>query len=119
MKKLATILSTGVVALMFSGSTWAANESPVTAARITAATTSADHEAIAAAYERESAELERKAKAHDSMGRAYKAFGAQKGMSGAAMSAHCERLVKSYKEAAEANRQLAAEHRAMAAAAAK
>ena len=48
------------------------------------------------------------------MAKAYKAAATtQKGMNGAAMGMHCEKLVETYKKAAEENRQMAAEHRKM------
>jgi hypothetical protein len=54
------------------------------------------------------------AKDHASMAKAYKAAATtQKGMGGAAMGMHCEKLVETYKKAADENRQMAAEHRKM------
>ncbi len=122
MKSVITILSAGALALLLSGSAWAANEAPVTAAQIAAAKSPAEHEAIAAAYTIEAAALERKAKDHESMSRTYKAFAANpKGIivNGQAMGVHCDRLATRYKQAAEENRQLAAMHRAMATATGK
>ena len=114
MKRFITLLSAGAVALMLSNSVMAGTESPVTAAQIQAAKTPADHEAIAVAYDNEAAKFDAMAVQHESMAKAYKAAATtQKGLNGAAMGAHCEKLVKRYKEAAEENRQMAAEHRKM------
>jgi hypothetical protein len=114
MKRFITMLSAGAVALVLSNSAMAGTESPVTAAQIQAAKTPADHEAIAAAYDKEAAELEKMAKDHEGMARVYQAAAStQKGMNAPAMKSHCERLATQYKEAAEANRQMAAEHRKM------
>ena len=120
MKTLVTMLSAAAVALMLSGGAWAANETPVSAAQIAAAKTAADHEAIAAAYDKEAADLEAKAKDHMSMDKAYRSMSVgKKGTAHVSMSAHCQKLVAQYTAAAEENRQLATEHRAMAKAAGK
>jgi hypothetical protein len=120
MKSLATMLSAGAVALMLSGSAWAAGDAVVSPAQIEAAKTSADHEAIAAAYDKEATRFAEMAKDHEAMATSYRAASVgTKGANAAAMSAHCSKLVTTYKQAAEENRQLAAEHRAMAKAAGK
>ncbi len=114
MKRFITLLSAGAVALMLSNSVMAGTESSVTAAQIQAAKTPADHEAIAVAYDNEAARFDAMAAKHASMSKAYKAAATtQQGLHGAAMGSHCEKLVKTYKNAAEENRQMAAEHRKM------
>jgi hypothetical protein len=114
MKSLVKMLSAGAVALMLSGGAWAANEDPVSAAQIEAAKTPADHEAIAAAYDREAARFDELAAKHVSMAKAYRTAAAtNKGMRAAPMKMHCDKLVETYKTAAEENRQMAAEHRKM------
>jgi hypothetical protein len=119
MKSLVTMLSAAAVALMLSGGAWAATD-VVTPAQIEAAKTAADHEAIAAAYDKEAADLEAKAKDHMSMDKAYRSMSVgKKGTAHVSMSAHCQKLVAQYTAAAEENRQLAQEHRAMAKAAGK
>jgi hypothetical protein len=120
MKSLVTMLSAGAVALMLSNSVMAGTDSPVTSAQIQAAKTTADHEAIAVAFDKEAARFDAMAKDHASMAKAYKAAATtQKGMNGPAMGMHCDQLVDTYKKAADENRQMAAEHRAMAKAAGK
>jgi hypothetical protein len=115
MNRLITMLSAGVAAVMLSGSAWAADATMVTPAQIEAAKTSADHEAIAASYDNEAAQLEAMAKKHEGMARSYRAAAAgAKGANPAAMSAHCNKLITQYKAAAQENRDLAAAHRQMA-----
>lgn len=87
--------------------------STVTAARIEAARTPADHEAIARAYDEEAASLDRKAEAHVAMAKVYRGGGAPKAHS-PSMTSHCERLVAQYRGAAKEARALAVEHRATA-----
>lgn len=118
MNRLVTLLSAGVAAVMLSGSAWAADAAMVTPAQIEAAKTPADHEAIAAAYDKEAARLDNMAKEHEQMAQAYRSAGTKKGMDSAAMHAHCAKLAKQFSEAAKETRDLAAEHRKMAAAAA-
>jgi len=115
MNRLVTILSAGVAAVMLSGSAWAADAAMVTPAQIEAAKTPADHEAIAAAYDKEAAQLESMAKEHEAMAKSYRAAAAgTKGSNPTAMAAHCNKLMTQYKAAAQENRDLAAAHRQMA-----
>jgi hypothetical protein len=91
-----------------------AGDAVVTPEQIAAAKTPADHEAIAASYDQEAARLEEKAKEHEAMAKSYRsASTGKKGSYAAAMSAHCLNLSKKYREAAEASRAMAAEHRGM------
>ena len=113
MNRFVAMMSACAVAIMLSGGTSAA-EPVVTPAQISAATTPADHEAIAAAYDREAASLEAKAREHEHMARAYRSAVPKKGMDSAAMNAHCAKLAERYSEAAAENRELAKQHRAMA-----
>lgn len=91
----------------------------VTEAQIAAARTPADHEAIAKAYDADAAAAEDMASKHQAMGRAYRSAGGPKKTGPNPMERHCERLVKSYTDAAADYRALAAEHRSMAQDAAK
>jgi hypothetical protein len=112
MNRFVAMMSAGVVAILLSGGAVGA-EPVVTPAQITAATTPADHEAIAAAYDKEATSLEAKAREHEQMAKAYSSAGPKKGMDSAAMHAHCATLAKRYSEAAAENRELAKQHRAM------
>lgn len=112
MKRLVTMLSAGVVALMLSSGAWASGSDHVDAAQIAAAKTAADHEAIAKSYDAEATAADAKAAAHESMAETYRLGGAPKG-SHTAMAGHCEKLVTQYRAVAEENRQLAAAHRQM------
>ncbi len=80
---------------------------------ITAAKTKADHEAIAAAYDAEAAAADRKIKLHEAMLSRYQTPGGKPYM--AAMANHCKALIKEYTEAAKHKREMAAEHRRIAA----
>jgi hypothetical protein len=112
MKRLVAIFSAGAVALMLSSGAQAADP-VVTAAQIEAAKTPADHEAIAAAFDQEAARLEALANDHEKMAHTYRSMSSKKGMASASMHAHCAKLAKRYQEAAQENRELAKEHRAM------
>ncbi len=76
---------------------------------IASAKTPADHEAIATYYDKEAAENEAKAKLHHSTHHAYETFR----MKPPDMGTHCDALAKSYQRAADQDKALAAEHRAM------
>ncbi len=117
MRRFVTMMSAALAVLALSTGAWAAGDMVVTPAQIEAAKTPADHEAIAAAYDREAAQLEAQAKEHEAMAKAYLSPGVKKGVETSAMHAHCAKLAKQYSEAAKENRDLAAEHRKMAAAA--
>ena len=78
-----------------------------------AATTPADHEAIAKAFEEDAATADAKAKEHEAMARTYRSAGGPKSNTNS-MVRHCKRLVKDYTDAAADYRALAAEHRGMA-----
>jgi len=112
MNRFVAMMSAGAVAIFLSSGAIAA-EPVVTPAQIAAATTAADHEAIAAAYEKEATALEAKAREHEQMAKAYSSAGSKKGMDSASMHAHCATLAKQYSEAAAENRELAKQHRAM------
>lgn len=115
MNRFIAIVSTGVAAVMLSGSAWASDDSMVTPAQIAAAKTPADHEAIAAAYDKEAAQLESMAKEHAEMAAAYRAGSlGNKGANPNAMAAHCDKLTQEFKAAAKQDRDLAAAHRQMA-----
>jgi hypothetical protein len=113
MNRFEAMMSAGAVAILLSGGAMAA-EPVVTPAQISAATTPADHEAIAKAYDAEAASLEAKAREHEQMAKAYSGAGSKMGMDSAAMHAHCAKLARQYSEAAAENRELAKQHRAMA-----
>jgi hypothetical protein len=112
MNRFVSILSAGALAMMLSGGAYAA-DSGVTAAQIEAAKTPADHEAIAASFEQEAVRLEALAKDHEKMAHSYRSASSKKGIASASMHAHCAKLAKTYQEAAQENRELAKEHRAM------
>ncbi len=77
---------------------------------IAAAKTPADHEAIAAFYDKEAARLEGYAKLHHSTHETYEKFR----LKPSDMAHHCDELAKSYQRGANEAKTLAEEHRAMA-----
>ena len=112
MNRFVSIISAGALAMMLSGGVYAA-DAGVTSAQIEAAKTPADHEAIAASFEQEAVRLEALAKEHDKMAKTYQGTSSKRGIASASMHAHCANLAKKYREAAQENRDLAKEHRAM------
>lgn len=78
--------------------------------------TAAEHAAEAARYEQEARELEAKAEHHAQMAKRYRArySAGTKGAEGIrSLIRHCERLAKSYREAASEARAMAQTHRHM------
>lgn len=84
------------------------------AARVSAAKTAADHEAIAAYYRAQAAEDAKQVKHHEAM---LKAYDNVAGVSKEIMRQHCQRLITSYRQAQEAFEGLAAEQEKLAKAA--
>jgi hypothetical protein len=84
---------------------------------IKTAKTPADHERIAAYYEQEVAEYQKKASLHERMGNEYAMYKFpihQKGHDMAKASTHCKDLTRLFSQAAEEYLALAREHRQMA-----
>lgn len=107
-----TLLSLGAV-LLLPRSGVPAGEEAAMEKMISSAKTAADHEAIAAEYESESAAAKVKAVEHRKMAESYRQQG------GAAIAKlhldeHCERLANSYEKAAKESADLAKAHRDMA-----
>ena len=113
-KNTSSLLALAAFALLAFDATAAAPPAgtldPVT---ITAAKTRADHEAVAAAYDAEAAAAQRMAQMHEEMAVKYRDFGTKPPWN--AMASHCAQLKKQYASAAQVNRDLAAEHRKIAA----
>jgi hypothetical protein len=94
----------------------AASAAEVTPAQISAAHTPAEHEAIASQYDTAAARAEAQATEHEAMVQSYRvAARGAKGEMARSMVAHCEALVKEYREASANYKTLAADHRKMAA----
>jgi hypothetical protein len=79
---------------------------------VSSASSAADHNAVAAAYDDEANELETKAATHEKLASVYKARGSTKG--GADMGSHCDRIAQDLRQSAKLNREIAEHHRAMA-----
>ena len=84
-------------------------------AQIAGSQTSADHETFAKGFEGEAKALDKKAEFHDYLAASY----GRVPRGGLVFIGHCRQLAKQYKAAAQLNRELAAEHRKMAASAEK
>ncbi len=115
MNKLQSLLAGSLAALALIGAAAAAAGEVVTEAQIEAATTGAQHEAIARSYDEEATASDRRAESHAKLAKTYRHT--HKNSSGASMASHCRRLEKASRTAAGAYRKLAEEHREMAAAA--
>jgi osmotically-inducible protein OsmY len=88
--------------------------------KVRAAKTAADHEALAAQYDRQAADAKAMAAEHRRMGEVYKGRPAVSGGKGAGVSSmpeHCEAIAKSYDAQAKTYAELAAAERALATAA--
>ncbi len=109
------MLAGGIAALALIGTAAATADDVVTQAQIEAASTPEQHEAIARAYDEEAASAEKRADGHAKMAQTYRYAYGKTGR--ASMASHCERLEKDYRNAAGLYRELAKEHRQMAAAA--
>ena len=83
--------------------------------RIQSARTTAEHEAIAAEYERQAQTDMATARQHRDMAKTYKYYAGPRGTNPGALSLHCENLAKLYEEAANENVELAKLHREVAA----
>lgn len=92
----------------------AAQASEVNGQQIETTRTPADHEVIAEAYEDKAARLDARVKVHTDMVRLYMLGELEDSPGAISMREHCDRLAKSYGDAAGAARQMAAAHRAMA-----
>ncbi len=112
MKRSVTRLSVGVVALAVCGGILTASADVPDPAKIGAAKTPADHEAIAKAYEEEAASLEKLAARHKDLGQTYGQPGGKPWQAGQAK--HCDSVATELAAAAKNERALAAEHRKMA-----
>jgi hypothetical protein len=113
-QSFATWMGVLTVGLAF-GLTAGANAEEVQASldeMVETATSAADHNAVAAAYDEEAAELDAKAATHEKLASVYKARGPMK--SGADMVSHCDRIAAGLRESAKLNREIAEHHRAMA-----
>ena len=89
---------------------------------IASAKTTGDHQKLAGYYRGEAEKLEAEAKDHEELANAYRGRAdavAQKHTMSAKTAGHCDYFAKSVREAAKADRELAAEHELMAKGAAK
>jgi len=77
------------------------------------AKTAADHEALAAMYDKEAANAKEMAATHQQMAQSYKSS-TGKGTGASAMPQHCASLVKSFQEQASMYEKMAAAERAEA-----
>jgi hypothetical protein len=113
MNKLQSWLAGGLTALAFIAAAPASAGDVVTQAQIEAATTAAQHEAIARSYDESATAAELQAKSHAKMAQTYRLASSK--MPGASMANHCSRLEKDARDMADEYRSMATEHRKMAA----
>jgi len=119
MKAMLALVVIGAVLCLPAGRT-PAQPTPTMDTMITGAKTAADHEALAAQYDRNAADAKTKAAEHVKMGAAYKGQAAVTGGKVAAASAmpgHCEKLAKSFEDQAQMYTSMAAGERELAKAA--
>lgn len=112
MKPLVVMLSASLAALALAGGAWAEHAHRLDPAWVGAAKTSAEHEAIAKAYEAEALGFEKTAGMHKNLAETYGAPGGKPWQ--AAQAKHCDSVSASLKTAAAEDRALAAEHRKIA-----
>jgi hypothetical protein len=112
MKPLVMMMSASLVALALSGGAWAAGSTALDPAKIEAAKTPAEHEAIAKAYEAEALSIEKMAEMHKNLAETYGQPGGKPWQ--AKQAKHCDSVAASLKTAAQEERALAAEHHKMA-----
>ena len=118
MRKSVRLFSVAVLAAVLSVGTFhpiplSAGEDADIDKMIANAKTAADHEAIAAAYEKQAADAKAQAAMHAEMGKEYaKVGGALIGKQH--VDAHCDSLTKLYEKIAKEDEALAKAHKAMA-----
>jgi len=82
--------------------------------RLESAETAADHQAIAAFYQRQAAEAQAQVSKHENMAQIYRNKALKVQRSANAMTGHCARLADSYRALAADLSALAKDHRSMA-----
>jgi hypothetical protein len=123
MRKTTLTLVVLAAALCLPAGRTAAQPAKAMDAMITGAKTAADHEALAAQYDKDAADAKAKAAEHRKMGESYKGLaGVTGGKAGGAAAAtampqHCASLAKSYEEQAQMYTAMAAAERELAKAA--
>jgi len=83
-------------------------------AKIAAAKTAAEHEAIAACYDDMAKDAQAKATEHEQLRAAYRKTGGIAASKGMGMPQHCDYFIKTFKSEAKMYEQMAAAHRQMA-----
>src|SRR5262245_48519941 len=119
-RKTMVVLVVIAAALCFPAGRTSAQPGKTMDAMISSAKTAADHEALAAQYDKDAADAKAKASEHLKMGAAYKGQPAVTGGKVAAASGmpeHCEKLVKSFEDQAQMYTAMATAERELAKAA--
>jgi hypothetical protein len=112
MKHSVVMLSVGLIVMSLSGGAWAAGADDLDPAKIAAAKTPADHEAVAKAYEAEADSLDKRAASHKDLAQMYTSNPSKPWQ--ASEAKHCDSVASSLKAAAAEDRALAAEHHKLA-----
>ncbi|MDE1923237.1 MAG: hypothetical protein KGI55_07415 [Gammaproteobacteria bacterium] len=112
MNRTVKMLSAGLGVIGFVLATMSVSAAVPDPTMIAAASSAADHEAIAKAYDAEASSLEKMAAAHENLARTYGQAGGKPWER--AQAKHCETIASELTAAARQERALAAEHRKMA-----
>lgn len=112
MNRTVKMLSAGIGVMGIALGAWSVRAAVPDPATIAAASSAADHEAIAKSYDAEAASLEKLAAVHENLARTYSQAG---GKPWERMQAkHCGAIASELAAAARQERAIAAEHRKMA-----
>ena len=119
MKRFLMFIGAAVIGIALSANASTSSDSIFTLdpARVANAQSAADHEGFAKAFEAEAEALDKKVAFHQNLADTYGTPGGKSVQ--ASIARHCRELATEYKAAAEGNRQLATEQRALAQSAAK
>lgn len=112
MRRSVVMLSIGLAVAGLASGAWASTSGPLDPAKVAAAHTPAEHEAIAKAYEAEAVQIEKMSSMHKNLSETYAQPGGKPWQG--AQAKHCDSVAASLKAAAEEERALAAEHRKLA-----
>lgn len=118
-RTMSHIVSVAVLALLVSQAPPVRAADDDMATMIENAKTAADHEQIAAMYDKQAAEAKKQAEMHRRMEKSYSVGAAAGKGTPTPLPQHCAALAKHYDEVAQEDATLAAAHREMAKAAAK
>lgn len=100
--------------LVSGGNSWAQSAADLER-KVMAAKTPADHEAIAALYDKDAEAALKDAQKHRNLAKFYKSHPVGRGEGSHGLASHCENIAKNFEESAKALKDLANTHREAAA----